>query len=234
LTLLVPPTSRYPTDNCAVAFPGSGAQFNDPQTTFPTFLTHQSGLTIVSEYLNSTIFAQTKGKELLMFETNTASCGGFPGISDSFGAALWGVDYGLQMAAVNFSGALFHIGGQSVSYNPFTREILLPVFVLSSTDMHSIAPPTNQSTYHQWTVGPIYYSALVVAEALGATNTSQVMDLQANNNNMLSPAYGIWENGNLARVVLINFVSDSTGASDISVDLSLAIGAQLPGQVQVK
>lgn len=56
-----------------------------------------------------------------MFETNTASCGGFPGISDSFGAALWGVDYGLQMAAVNFSGALFHVGGQSVSYNPFTR-----------------------------------------------------------------------------------------------------------------
>jgi len=60
------------------------------------------------------------------------------------------------------------------------------------------------------------------------------MDLQANNNNMFSPAYGIWENGNLARVVLINFVSDSTGASDISVDLSLANGAQLPGQVQVK
>ncbi|KIM41886.1 glycoside hydrolase family 79 protein [Hebeloma cylindrosporum] len=207
---------RYPTDNCAVAFPGSGAQYNDPQTTFPTFLTHQSGLTIVSEYLNSTNFAQTKGKELLMFETNTASCGGFPGISDSFGAALWGVDYGLQMAAVNFSGALFHVGGQSVAYNPFTP------------------PPTNQSTYHQWTIGPIYYSALVVAEALGPTNTSQVMDLQANNNNMLSPAYGIWENGNLARVVLINFVSDSTGASDISVDLSLANGAQLPGQVQVK
>jgi hypothetical protein len=101
--------------------------------------------------------------------------------------------------------------------------------------MRSTAPPTNQSTYHQWTIGPIYYSALVVAEALGATNTSQVMDLQANNNNnMSSPAYGIWENGTLARVVLINFVSDSTGASDISVSLSLANGAQLPGQVQVK
>ena len=119
------PISRYPTDNCAVAFPNSGDQYNDPQTTFPTFLTHQSGLTIVSEYLNSTNFAQSKGKELLMFETNTASCGGFPGISDSFGAALWGVDYALQMAAVNFSGSLFHVGGQSVAYNPFTREVLL-------------------------------------------------------------------------------------------------------------
>ena len=28
---------------------------------------------------------------LIMFETNTASCAGFSGISDSFGAALWAV-----------------------------------------------------------------------------------------------------------------------------------------------
>jgi hypothetical protein len=57
-----------------------------------------------------------------MFETNTASCGGFPGISDSFGSALWGLDYGLQMAYSNFSGAMLHVSGQSVYYNPFTRE----------------------------------------------------------------------------------------------------------------
>jgi len=35
-----------------------------------------------------------------MFETNTASCGGFPGLSDAFAAALWGVDYALTMAQV--------------------------------------------------------------------------------------------------------------------------------------
>lgn len=52
-----------------------------------------------------------------MFETNTASCGGFAGISDSFGAALWGLDYAMQMAHSNFSGALMHIGGQNVFYN---------------------------------------------------------------------------------------------------------------------
>ncbi len=59
-----------------------------------------------------------------MFETNTASCGGFVGFSDAFGAALWGLDYAMQMASKNFSSALFHIGGQSVSYNPFTREFV--------------------------------------------------------------------------------------------------------------
>jgi hypothetical protein len=52
-----------------------------------------------------------------MFETNSASCGGFAGISDSFGAALWLLDYGLQMAYSNFSGALVHVGGQNVYYN---------------------------------------------------------------------------------------------------------------------
>jgi hypothetical protein len=52
-----------------------------------------------------------------MFETNTASCGGFPGISDSFGSALWALDYTLQMGYSNFSGALLHVSGQDVYYN---------------------------------------------------------------------------------------------------------------------
>ncbi|KAJ7727068.1 hypothetical protein B0H16DRAFT_1591312, partial [Mycena metata] len=47
-----------------------------------------------------------------MLETNTASCGGFLGISDSFTTVLWGLDYALQMAHSNFSGAMFHLGGR--------------------------------------------------------------------------------------------------------------------------
>jgi hypothetical protein len=56
-------------------------------------------------------------KPFIMMETNTASCGGFPGISDSFGAALWGIDYALQMTYANFSAAFMHLGGQNVYYN---------------------------------------------------------------------------------------------------------------------
>jgi len=105
----------YPTDNCYAQF-GFGTP-QDPQELFPDYLTHASGRTIVEPYLNSTNYAQQKGKPLIMFETNTASCGGFPGISDSFGAALWGLDYAMQMAHSNFSGTLFHVGGQNVFYN---------------------------------------------------------------------------------------------------------------------
>ena len=67
--------------------------------------------------LNSTMIAQQVQKPFIMFETNTASCGGFPGISNSFGSALWALDYGLQMVFSNFTHALVHVGGQSVYYN---------------------------------------------------------------------------------------------------------------------
>ena len=72
---------------------------------------------MIGQYINSTQVALQAGKPFIMFETNSASCGGFPGVSDSFGSALWAVDYGLQMAYSNFTGALLHIGGQDVSYN---------------------------------------------------------------------------------------------------------------------
>ncbi|KAF8162003.1 glycoside hydrolase family 79 protein [Pholiota molesta] len=197
---------HYPTDNCY-------AQFNigvprDPQTTFPTFLNHTAGQALIAPYLNSTAYAQSKGKRLLMFETNTASCGGFAGISDGFGAALWALDYAMQMAYANFSGAYFHVGGQNVYYNPFTP------------------PPTNQSTFRQWTVGPIYYAALVMAEAIGPSNATQVLDLQASAGNIFTPAYGVYEHGALARVLLFNYASDPSGASDLTVALTAASAAR--------
>ncbi|KAG6810056.1 hypothetical protein H0H92_013528 [Tricholoma furcatifolium] len=210
---------NYPTDNCYAQF-GVGTPV-DPQTEFPNFLNHNMGKNEIYKYLNSTAYVQTKGKKLLMFETNTASCGGFGGISDVFGAALWGLDYSLQMAYSNFSGALMHVGGQNVYYNPFT------------------SPPTNQSTYHGWSIGPIYYSALVMAETLGPSNISQVLDLGANAGSIYTPAYAIYENGNPVRVALINFVSDPTGASDLSVSISIGGGdtgqpGATPAQVKVK
>jgi len=81
------------------------------------YLTHATGVRVTQQYLNVSRFAQEIGKPFMMFETNTASCGGFPGVSDAFAAALWGLDYGLMMAYSNFTGALFHVGGQGVYYN---------------------------------------------------------------------------------------------------------------------
>ncbi|KAK0230497.1 glycoside hydrolase family 79 protein [Armillaria fumosa] len=210
---------HYPTDNCYAVY-GSGTP-RDAQTMFPTYLNHSAGQAIVQAYLNSGNYAQQKNKKLLMFETNTASCGGFPGISDSFGAALWGLDYSMQMAYSNFSGAMMHIGGQNVFYNPFTP------------------PPTNQTTFHQWTIGPIYYSALIMAEAMGASNVSQILDLNANGGNIFTPAYAIYENGNPVRVALFNYITDPSGASTYTASISIGGGETgqangTPPQVKVK
>ncbi|KAJ7476226.1 hypothetical protein FB451DRAFT_269669 [Mycena latifolia] len=106
----------YPENNCAKVLHTSDAIIN-PQEIFYTYLNHTAGKNIVRKYLNSTMIAQSYGLPFVMFETNTASCGGFAGVSDSFGSALWALDYGLQMASSNLTGALLHVGGQSVYYN---------------------------------------------------------------------------------------------------------------------
>jgi len=245
---------HYPIDNCYMQF-RIGTP-HAPQTLFPTYLNHGAGKAIVALYLNLTTFAQMKGKQLLMFETNLASCGSFSGISNSFGVALWGLDYGMQMANSNFSGALFHVGGQNVFYNVRLHFLTLYSFSQTIHDSlslisnllclghrkvhHSfVAPPTNQSTFYHWTIGPIYYSALIMAEALRPMNSSQVLDLVANSNNMLTPAYAVYKNCNPIRVLLFNYISDPAGVNTITVNISIG-GGQMgqanatPLQVQVK
>lgn len=56
------------------------------------------------------------------------------------------------------------------------------------------------------------YSNLLVAEALGSSNQSQIVDLQLNDNNPYTPGYAIYENGSPVRVVLLNYMDDHGGA----------------------
>jgi hypothetical protein len=52
------------------------------------------------------------------------------------------------------------------------------------------------------------YANLVVAETLGSSNQSQVVDLQLNGANPYTPGYAIYENGTPTRALLINFMDD--------------------------
>ncbi|KAJ8520351.1 hypothetical protein ONZ45_g2843 [Pleurotus djamor] len=196
---------HYPNNNCVAQFGGAGG-VKVPQDEFHAYLNHNAGRDLVNPYLFTSQLAQQAGKPFMMFETNTASCGGFAGISDTFGAALWALDYGYQMAHANFSGAMFHVGGQNVYYNPFT------------------APPTNQSAFHQWTVGAIFYSVLVMTESFGKSNQSQILDLNANGDNIFTPAYVIYDQGQLSKVALFNYVNDPSGASDYTATISVGGG----------
>ncbi|TDL27070.1 hypothetical protein BD410DRAFT_783231 [Rickenella mellea] len=191
---------HYPTNNCGV-----NGKVRSPQDLFPTFLNHTSAQSLTTPYANAAATAQSLGKPFLMFETNTASCGGFPGLSNSFGAAMWAADYALQMAYYNFTTALLHVGGQSEFYNPFT-------------------PPTTKSGLG-WTIGPVYYSSLFVAEAFGNSGNAQIVDLNGNGGNIYTPAYAIYENGSPARLVLFNYVTDPSGANDLTVSVSIGGGS---------
>lgn len=110
--------SSYPNNNCAALYgTATFGPINVPQDTIWQFLNHTMVVQLVQPYVNSANIAKAHNKPFIMFETNTASCGGFPGISSSFTAALWAIDYGLQMASVGFTGANVHVGGQNVYYN---------------------------------------------------------------------------------------------------------------------
>ncbi|AFR98329.1 hypothetical protein C343_06306 [Cryptococcus neoformans C23] len=204
---------HYPTNNCKV-----NGKVIEPQDIFSDFLNHTSAQALVGEYLADSVTVQNAGKELVMLETNTASCGGFAGLSDSFGAAMWLTDFALQMAYANFSTALMHVGGQNVYYNPFTP------------------PPSKLSKTLQWTPGSVYYPTLVISEAFGKSNASRVVDLtplpEYDANSIYHPVYAIYENDVVARMVLFNFIDDSTRGSDL--DVTINIQNQSPTQVQVR
>ena len=124
----------YPNNNCAAQFAADGPTVI-PQNVFSNYTTHSSAVNLVQPYLNSSLLAQQAGKPFYMFETNTASCGGFAGISDTYGAALWAIDYGMQLAYGNFTHALFHTGGQNSFYNVGVfffdwGDMLMPMLVL--------------------------------------------------------------------------------------------------------
>ena len=106
----------YPNNNCAAQF-AINAPIIDPQSIFSNYTTHTAAVNLVQPYLNSASIAQGVNKPIYMFETNTASCGGFAGISDSFAAALWAIDYGMQLAFGNFTHGLLHTGGKNAFYN---------------------------------------------------------------------------------------------------------------------
>jgi len=81
------------------------------------YLSHSISLGQMQQFAGISAIALQAGKPLIMMETNTASCGGFAGFSDTFGAALWGIDWALSMAYTNYTAAMMHLGGQNVYYN---------------------------------------------------------------------------------------------------------------------
>ena len=124
-------------------------------------------------------------------------------------------DWSLQMASAGFSAALMHVGGQNVYYNPFTP------------------PPSSVGPDYKWTTGSVYYPTLVVSEVFGQSNQSRIVDLAADNANSFHPAYAVYEGDVPTRLVLFNYVSDQSGASNLQVSVNIN-GSQIADTVSVR
>lgn len=74
---------HYPTNNCQL----SGVI--NAQDIFAEFLNHTSAQSLTTFYQNDVNTVRSMGKDVVMLEMNSASCGGFAGLSDSFGVAMW-------------------------------------------------------------------------------------------------------------------------------------------------
>lgn len=152
-------------------------------------------------------------QQLILSEFNSASCGGIPGISDTFAVgSLWTIDYALQLASVGYSAAYLHTRERGISYNLFTP------------------PDGPNGAPGSWTTNPPFYSLLVTAEALRSQDGSIVADLNVNgsrtNTNVNVSGYAVYDAGDstVQQLVFFNFANVSSSAgSSASFDVPLGV-----------
>ncbi|KAA1472941.1 glycoside hydrolase family 79 protein [Dentipellis sp. KUC8613] len=78
-------------------------------TNLQTLMSHSGIVSYTRQYKSEAAAAHAQGKPYFLGETNSATCGG-GGISPTFGAALWIVDYVLQGAVNGIDRLYFHQG----------------------------------------------------------------------------------------------------------------------------
>ncbi|KAH6853357.1 hypothetical protein B0I37DRAFT_409532 [Chaetomium sp. MPI-CAGE-AT-0009] len=140
---------------------------------------------------------------LIFGETNSLYNQGRPGLSNTFGAALWGLDFNLYAASVGFKRVHMHMGTN------YRYAAWQPI-------------PTTLTT--QGTKAP-YYGSIAVAAALGrssATVTELPLPPAPNSPTTLTPesAYAIYttHGTRLTRLVILNLRTYNTTLSDAGLE----------------
>lgn len=143
----------------------------------------------VSQYVPQVAAADAAGTPLVFGETNSVSCSGRSGISDTFGAALWATDYVLMAASIGMPKVFFHLGAQS-QYSAFTPE----AYELNN---ETLAAGIRANFYSH------YFVARVV-EGLGEGEESYgIAGLPGANASDLS-GYAVYRGGDLAKLVFLD------------------------------
>ncbi|RDB22546.1 Beta-glucuronidase [Hypsizygus marmoreus] len=161
--------------------------------------------------------------KFLMSEFNSASCGGIPGISETYAVgSIWTVDYALQMAAVGYTAAFIHTRERGITYNLFTP------------------PEGEDGNSGPWETNPPYYAVLATAEALQSTDGSIVVDLDIGNSktdkNSPVGGYAIYDSKgeNVLQFALFNFANASTETQSFTLPASAFASSGNKQSVTVK
>ncbi|KAJ5111375.1 hypothetical protein N7532_001910 [Penicillium argentinense] len=155
-----------------------------------TLMNHTSTVHSVNQhvYLSGVLNEQglTKDIPYILGETNSLYHQGKPGLSNSFGAALWGVDFNLYCASQSIRRTHMHQG------TDYRYDSWQPV-------------QTTKTTIG--TKAPYYGNIMVAAMLRGATGGDSQSDVQVTHLSMpheTESAYAAYVNGNLARIAVIN------------------------------
>ncbi|KAJ6607373.1 glycoside hydrolase family 79 protein [Mycena sp. CBHHK59/15] len=126
----------------------------------------------LSSFLPDIQATKDQGLDYVLGETNSYSCHGAPGVSNTAGAALWTRKFTIfhSFSQLGISRVYFH-EGVGYKYN-----LIQPVVLTRSTlDGSTLAVPQQPH------VQPQYYAAIVAAEAIGDSGQTTATELNINN-----------------------------------------------------
>jgi hypothetical protein len=144
-------------------------------------------------------------------ETNSAFGGGIDGVSNTHAAALWSLDYSLQLAQLGLSGINFH-GGLGVCNQPIWNgkfQLYTPVCATDTTDE---AAQVYRAT-------PIYYGIWMARQMGPGTFVPLNLSTDRNVN-----AYAVRGDDGRLRIAVIEKEDVSTAPIHLSIDVGTRSG----------
>ncbi|KAG9040833.1 hypothetical protein FS837_013043 [Tulasnella sp. UAMH 9824] len=163
------------------------------------FRTHSSAQRFWNAYIDSFPVIDAANKELIMPETNTASCGGFAGASDPYATGLYFIDLALSRCL-------------------HRHEPGSPSQLRFQPNLRPLNPSNNMSKFCRWTATPQDYPALIMSEVMEEEGSQAVDLLLERVTAPMPPATRSTRTFNPSSA-LSNYITDPRGANDAQFDL---------------
>lgn len=178
-----------------------GAAKNPLQYQQLTLMNHTKVVASVARHTNIIHKISNYSLPYTISETNSLYGGGRAGVSNTFGAALWNLDFSLYSAASNISRINYHMG---------------------KNYWYSAWQPVNTTTATIGTKAP-YYGNLAAAAILGDLTSDDVQIAELNTSSLdgSKSAYSLYHGGSLAKLVAINLQEYNFTKSGVATDPEL-------------